>query len=107
MICYDAYHTLQNIREALDIKLKNELLSKEILEKYAHWRGAGTPSGGDILYGSITATTPEKETIVGLQEKFLFMLQVLQSADARPTPQAVSAIEKLEEALKVLTSKTF
>ena len=54
------------------------------------------------MYGSIYESTNEKETIVSLQEKFLFMLHVLQTVDARPTPQAILAIEKMERTLKYL-----
>lgn len=107
LVCYDAYHKLQNIREKLDVKLNNRQLTKEELDKYASWRGSGLPGGGDILYGSIYAAAPDKETVVSLQEKFLFMLHVLQTVDARPTPQSMLAIEKLEESLKIIMSRTY
>ena len=49
----------------------------------------------DITYGSIYASAADDETIVGLQGKLLFALNVLQSADARPTQQAMAAVETL------------
>ena len=69
--------------------------------------GSGNPSGADILYGSIYETSPEKETLVGLQEKFLHMLHVLQTVDAKPTPQSILAIEKLEASLNYVESQSF
>lgn len=50
-------------------------------------RGNGEPGDQDVLYGSITAVPAERETIVGLQQKFLYMLTLLQGADVEPTPQ--------------------
>ena len=34
--------------------------------------------------------------MVSLQDKFLYMMAVLQGADVRPTSQAVAAIDKLK-----------
>ena len=104
LICYQAYHKLQDIRESLDEKIKSGNLSVDTITALKRKRGSGSPGGGDILYGSIYETSNEKETVVGLQEKFLFMLHVLQSADARPTPQSILAIEKMEATMKYLAS---
>lgn len=104
LICYQAYHKLQDIRESLDEKIKSSNLSVETITALKRKRGSGSPGGGDILYGSIYETSNEKETVVGLQEKFLFMLHVLQTADARPTPQSILAIEKMEATLQYLAS---
>jgi hypothetical protein len=69
------------------------------------FRGEGAPEEPDTLYGSITEVAPEKETVVGLQQKFLYTLKLLQQADARPTTQALEAVEKLQERLRVLTRR--
>ena len=58
-------------------------------------RGSGVPENPDVLYDSITAVDPSQETLVGLQQKLLFMMNLLQAADARPTTQAVEAVKKL------------
>lgn len=102
MICYNAYHKLQGIRETMDSKLKSGQLSKEEMNAIIAKTGTGNPGGGDIIYGSIYESSPDKETIVGLQEKFLYMLHLLQTVDARPTPQSILAIEKLEASLKYM-----
>ena len=104
LICYQAYHKLQDIRESLDEKIKSGNLSVDTITALKRKRGSGSPGGGDILYGSIYETSNEKETVVDLQEKFLFMLHILQSADARPTPQSILAIEKMEATMKYLAS---
>jgi len=46
-----------------------------------------------------------RETIVGLQEKLLFMLDLIQNADARPSTQASEAVEQLESSLARLLSR--
>ena len=68
-------------------------------------RGSGLPGNPDLLYSSIIATSPDKETIVSLQHKFLFLLYILQSAEARPTQQAIAAVRALEEILPALTRR--
>jgi hypothetical protein len=47
------------------------------------------------MYGSISNTPIEKETIVALQEKLLYLMAVLQSAEAKPTAAQVQAVTKL------------
>jgi hypothetical protein len=57
--------------------------------------GEGEAANPDTSYGSITAVPPERETIVSLQEKLAYMLKLLQQADARPTAQAIGAVDTL------------
>ncbi len=88
--CYRGYLETQRIREAID------------RERRAPWmtlRGERDPGEPDTLYGSIRETPPDEETLVGLQEKFLYLLKLLQQADRRPTAQALEAVQKLEESL--------
>ena len=68
-------------------------------------RGSGKPSAPDITYGSIYESAPEAETVVGLQQKFLYLLTLVQQADARPTAQALSAVEKLQQRLQMLARR--
>ena len=112
---YNWYGRLQDMREAIDDKLakpgKWKKGLKEALEKF---RGKGAPAAGDMLYGNIAASTLEEETVVGLQEKLLFVLEVLQSADARPPAQVQEAVaalvkraEEMEDLGKQLTEGTY
>jgi hypothetical protein len=68
-------------------------------------RGAGEPGDPDILYGSIYEAPADEETVVGLQHKLLYILNILQGADARPTPQALEAVAKLQETLAALEER--
>jgi hypothetical protein len=99
LACYRAYHELQEMREAIDAK------PVEARKALMTLRGSGEPGDDDVLYGSITAVTPERETIVGLQQKFLFMLKLLQGADAKPTPQALAAIAELQKTLAAVKAR--
>jgi photosystem II stability/assembly factor-like uncharacterized protein len=99
LACYRAYHELQDIRDAIDARPPDA--RKPLLAL----RGAGEPDDQDVLYGSITAAPPERETIVGLQEKFLFMLTLLQGADARPTAQTLAGITDLQQTLAAVKGR--
>jgi hypothetical protein len=88
MQCYSNYETLQLIRESIDNKLTTKNSEQEALLKF---RGQGAPNDGDIIYGSIYESDLENETIVGLQSKLLFLLNVLQNTDAKPTTKTQEA----------------
>jgi len=99
MQVYDHYNRLQLIREELDVMVndKAKKWKKGQREALVALRGTGDPDGGDFLYGSITESSLDKETMVGLQHKLLFMLAVLQSADAAPTQAATDGVKKLNQ----------
>jgi hypothetical protein len=98
MTCYRSYLTLQTIRDEIDERAGS--LDPERRDRWSAFRGRGLPGEPDTLYGSIRETALEEETVVGLQEKFLYLLKLLQGADSRPTLQARSAVAKLSERLK-------
>jgi hypothetical protein len=102
MACYRGYLEAQELREAIDEALEDRA---ERREAWMALRGSGSPGDPDILYGSIYEVSPNEETVVGLQHKFLFMLNLLQGADARPTPRAVEAVRTLQETLEVLNER--
>ncbi len=102
--CYNNFNSLQAARDAIDRKMKEDGadLEKEIKENLQKLRGIGLPGDGDILYGSISKAPADKETLVSLQEKYLYMQVILQVADARPTESAVEAVLQLNERMDVL-----
>jgi photosystem II stability/assembly factor-like uncharacterized protein len=83
LACYRGYLEAEKMREATE----------------------GEPEEPDTLYGSINETPLEEETVVGLQQKFLYLLKLLQQADARPTSQSLDAVEKLRERLRFLARR--
>jgi len=107
MTAYNAYHELQSIRESMDVMLADPKKKWKAGQKESALalRGTGDPEGGDFLYGSISETPVEKETLVGLQHKLLFMLNVLQSADATPTQSARESVRTLTARLDQLRSR--
>ena len=68
-------------------------------------RGDGDAPNPDIKYGSITALPADQESITSLQEKLVFMLKLIQQADARPTTQAVTALTALLTRLDELKAR--
>jgi hypothetical protein len=107
LACYRGYLEVQELREAIDSAMQDRSASASAaeLEAWTTLRGSGSPGDPDILYGSIYAASAAEETLVGLQHKFLFLLNVLQGADARPTSQAAAAVTKLQEMLPALRQR--
>ncbi len=104
LACYNGYLRLQKIRDAIDALLQKNANEKKRTALQA-LRGSGLPGNPDLLYSSITATSIDKETIVGLQNKFLYLLNLLQSVEARPTQQALASVKALEEATEAMAKR--
>ncbi len=105
--CYQAYNQLQKIRETIDEKLANQKMKwpKGKKEQVIAFRGSGLPDNPDVLYGSISATSLENETLVSLQEKLLFLMVLLQNADAKPTSQAMAGVDTLSKRMEEMISR--
>lgn len=88
---YKDYGRLQEIREAIDASSAKGRKKEKLLA----FRGDGAPEDGDLIYGSIYASELENETLVGLQSKLLFLLNVLQKTDAKPTSKTQEAAAQL------------
>jgi photosystem II stability/assembly factor-like uncharacterized protein len=97
MMCYKTYNDLLTMRNNIDLKLSNPKTKwgKGKKELLIALRGEGRPENPDVMYGSISDTSIEKETIVALQEKLLYLMSVLQSTEAKPTAAQVQAVTKL------------
>ncbi len=103
MDCYNAYHELQSMRESIEAQLNGKKkLKKSQYIALNEMVGEGKPENPDIIYGSITERP--NETIVGLQDKFLYMQLVFQNADAKPTQQAIEGLKRLQ-AIKIEMEK--
>jgi len=96
---YDAYHQLQTARDSIDQQIEARSGERAALIPR---RGEGQPGNPDTLYGSIYAAPEGEETIVGLQNKLLFMLNLIQNADARPSKQSSEAVDYLLDSLPEL-----
>ncbi|NJN43179.1 MAG: glycoside hydrolase, partial [Flammeovirgaceae bacterium] len=96
--CYDQYHKLQEMRESLDKKLSDPKAKwkKGKKDLATELMGSGQPGNPDVTYGSIYEADGDNETIVDLQEKYLYINTVLQSADVRPTRQVLEGIKRLD-----------
>ena len=105
LLMYEAYHSVQTMVEAIDSILSDPSVSTATRGGLTALRGSGAAGDPDIVYGSIYAASPEEETLVGFQRKTLFVLNVLQGADARPTKQAMDAVRFLESSLQSLATR--
>lgn len=94
---YQLYHEVQSLRETIDGRLADAKVKwkKGQKEKWLALRGEGQPENPDVLYGAATETPLEKETLVGLQDKLLHVIALIQGADARPTQAVLDAVERL------------
>ena len=88
MACYEAYHELQKMAETITSQ-------KSISTSNLALLGFDKPHHQNVLYGSIRAVSSERETIIGLQNKLIYMINILQSADVNPTSQAQKSINDL------------
>ena len=102
---YRGHIRAQDMRDAIDTALKRSGADAGRRAAIQALRGEGMPGDPDIMYGSIYAAADSTETVVGLQEKFLHMLNLLQAADAKPTAQAREAVAALERTLAALETR--
>ncbi|MFT5215701.1 MAG: photosystem II stability/assembly factor-like uncharacterized protein [Glaciecola sp.] len=92
--CYNNYEKLLGISESIDKMITTKRGEKDELLKFI---GSGAPNNGDIIYGSIYESELASESIVGLQSKLLYLLNVLQNADAKPTVKTLEATSLLNK----------
>jgi hypothetical protein len=104
LTCYRGANAAARVREALDADLARPVTVSGAMrhERVAALRGTGLPDDPDLLYGQITDVPESAETIVSVQEKFLYMLNLFQQADAAPTTQARASVRRLQERLEAL-----
>lgn len=100
--CFQNYNVLQNLIESIDRDLANPKKKwkkgeKEVLQTI---RGSGKPDAPNIMYGSISEAPVEKETLVSLQEKYLHLIEMIQSADVAPTGQVKAGVARLHEVMQ-------
>lgn len=99
---YRVYHEAQTTIEAIGRILADASLPASRRRSLSELRCAGAGGDQDIVYGSITGVPPETESLIVLQRKTVFVLNILQAADVRPTTQAMDAVERLESTLPEL-----
>lgn len=97
MQSYRNYEKLQDIREAIDT-------NKNATAAQLKYRGRGAPNDGNPLYGSIYNTELTNETLVSLQSKLLFLLNILQGSDTKPTLKTQEASKMLDKRVQEMES---
>jgi len=118
MACFHAYQRAyaakkeaEAVRSQLQSLLNNKSASS-LKNQLTAWdngvadiSGGGRPGAPDIAYSSVYAPRNGVETLAGSQAKFLYLMTLLQTADARPTSQAIAAVKSQEVVLKGVLSR--
>ena len=105
MSCYNNYIKLQGWRDRIDTNIQSKIWTTAKATVAKVFRGDGEPSDGDFLYGSIYEGDPDSETIVSLQHKFLYVMNVLQSADDHPSRAMQDAVDRLKSRMDSMSKK--
>jgi hypothetical protein len=113
MICYQGFQTvnkarqeINGVRRQLQALLKAEPTAelKDLLNKFGRKvsaiDGTGWAEDVDVMYSAAYATNRNEETFAGLQNKLLYLMAVMQGADAKPTTQATAAVKDQQQSLK-------
>jgi len=67
--------------------------------------GDGGMEDLDVMYGSSDASKPETETLTGVRTKFLYLMLLVQNADAKPTAEQEESFGKEKEILSALMNR--
>jgi hypothetical protein len=102
---YRGYLRLQEMLDDLDAALTRRDVDAGRRTALRALRGEGMPADPDFMYSSIYAEADSKETLVGLQEKYLYMLNVLQAADEKPTAAQRRGMDGLQKSLAALEAR--
>ena len=102
MRSYKAYLEAASVMKEMDAALGKNL-NPAAREKGLSLRGEGAPAEVDIIYGRITDTTLERESLISLQQKLLYLIAVIQGADEKPSQASREAVESLEIRTKALS----
>jgi hypothetical protein len=105
MAVYRAYLKAQDMRDAIDAARRSGSVTAASRAALDALRGEGLPGDADVMYGSIYAAPADKETVVGLQEKLLHMLVLLQAADEKPTKAAREGVAALQTGLAAVEKR--
>jgi hypothetical protein len=93
-------HSLRNQVAQLTPKIKDVPLRDTLTSLGRYLRsleGDGPPQDVDIVYFTVQGGKSVKETLNGLQTKLLYLMKLLQSADAAPTePQRLGVRDEME-----------
>jgi hypothetical protein len=103
---FTARQEINRVRSQIQASLKagaaGEL--KDLLNKFGRKAsaidGTGWAEDVDVMYSAAYATSRKEETLAGLQTKLMYLMALLQGADAKPTTQAVSAVQDEAQPLK-------
>ena len=93
----------QQLRNTIDGQLND--VTGEQRERLLALRGDSEAENPNISYGSIYAAPANEESIASLQEKLVYMLKVLQGADAKPTTQAMDSVDVLVARVEALAQR--
>ncbi|MCX6134310.1 MAG: hypothetical protein NTU47_10905 [Ignavibacteriales bacterium] len=113
MICFQglqqvnkARREIDNVRSQVQSLLKAGAAAemKDLLNKFGRKAsaidGTGWAEDVDVMYSAAYATDRNEETLLGLQSKLLYLMALLQGADAKPTTQAAAAVKGQQQPVR-------
>ncbi|HTY35992.1 MAG TPA: sialidase family protein, partial [Bacteroidota bacterium] len=118
MMCYDGLDQIYRSRQEInEIRRKVQAMIKggpaadlkDLLNKFGRKvssvDGTGWAEDVDVMYSAAYATNRSEETFAGLQSKLMYLMAVLQGADAEPTSQVVSAVKDQQKTLSSMLTR--
>ena len=98
-------HTLRTKVRQLKVRINDPALSDSLARfdaRLGAFNGTGDSDDLDIVYSSVAAVKRGEETISGLSTTILYLMLIVQGADAAPTPAQVLAVRDQRGALDSL-----
>ena len=103
---YRSRQEINDLRKQIQSSLKPAPAAelKDLLNKFGRKAsaidGTGWAEDVDVMYSAAYATNRNEETFAGLQTKLLYLMAVMQGADAQPTTQVVAAVKDQQQSMK-------
>jgi hypothetical protein len=101
-------HKLRQLIRGLDEKTSEKMLKDTLSafdKKVESLEGGDPPQDVEIMYFSVEGGKQVKETFSGLQTKLLYVMTLLQSANAQPTDVQVTAVHDEQHVLNAMLQR--
>ncbi len=118
MNCYDGLDRIQRlVRGSNSLRsqiaaLRGEVKDRVLLDSLDAFdrilrvsEGDGPPQDVDIIYTTVREGKSVKQTLNGIQRRLMYVMLILQNADAQPTESQAAAVREGETAVKAMETQ--